>query len=77
MRYERTALIKAREGLGLDRAQFAKRVGLHRAYVYKVEKGWCDASLPTMQRWIAQLGPGATLDLFRTAQMGPAYKIRA
>jgi transcriptional regulator with XRE-family HTH domain len=73
--YERTALIRARENLGLDRDQFAEMMGFNSIYVYKVETGRQDPSLAVMLRWIKALGPGATLDLFWTPQEGFAYKI--
>jgi transcriptional regulator with XRE-family HTH domain len=64
-RPERTTLIRARELLGLTRPELAKRVGITREFVYCVESGQRDPSLPTMQRWVKALGQFGTMDLFR------------
>jgi DNA-binding XRE family transcriptional regulator len=72
---ERTALIRAREMLGLNRPQFAKRMGGSRNFVHAVEVGRRDPSLAYMRRWVKALGPGASLDLFRIQKRTP-YKSR-
>jgi DNA-binding XRE family transcriptional regulator len=65
---ERTALIEARERLGLSRPQLAKEIGVVRSLINKVEMGTQGCGLATMIRWVEALGPTATLELFRGGQ---------
>jgi transcriptional regulator with XRE-family HTH domain len=62
---KRTDLIRARERLLLTRPQLAKRLGIGRVAVYRVEEGMRDPSAALMRRWVKKLGPGASMDLFR------------
>jgi predicted transcriptional regulator len=71
----RTALIRARERLGLSRPQLAEMVSVDRTVIYKVEVGIQDTGMGIMRRWIDALGPGATLDLFKSPPKNATYKI--
>jgi DNA-binding XRE family transcriptional regulator len=66
---ERTKLIQARERLGLNRVEFAKKVGTSRVNVYRIEIGVSHPSLALMQRWVKalKLGPGVSLEMFWAA----------
>jgi transcriptional regulator with XRE-family HTH domain len=62
---ERSELIRARELLGLSRPELAKKIGIHRSVVFKVEMGSRAPSLELMTRWTKALGRFGTLELFR------------
>jgi transcriptional regulator with XRE-family HTH domain len=61
---ERTALIAAREALGLNRPQLAAKMGRSRSYVFRVETGVIDPGLATIAAWLKALGRDATIHLF-------------
>jgi transcriptional regulator with XRE-family HTH domain len=61
---ERFQLIRARERLGLSGVQLAKKLGVVKSTVNKIEAGISHPSLALMQRWVQVLGPGASMDLF-------------
>jgi transcriptional regulator with XRE-family HTH domain len=61
---QRTKLIAARERLGLTRPQLARRIGLDRSYLYRIETGRYDPGLDTMVAWLKELGPDASIALF-------------
>jgi transcriptional regulator with XRE-family HTH domain len=60
----RLQLIKARERIGLTRPQLAKKMGQARSYIYKVEVGDNNPGVATILRWLAVLGPEASVELF-------------
>ena len=60
----RIALIRARESQEKSRPQFAREIGSSRHFVFNVEMGSRNPSIATMQKWLAALGPGASMDLF-------------
>jgi transcriptional regulator with XRE-family HTH domain len=62
---KRIELIYARERLGLTRIEFAKKLGVSRSNVYRIEIGVSHPSLALMQRWLLALGPDAKMDWFR------------
>lgn len=59
---EKVRLIEARELAGLNRAQLADKLGVHRAAVTRVEDGLRRPSLGLMMKWAAVLN--CSLDLF-------------
>jgi DNA-binding XRE family transcriptional regulator len=71
----RTALIRAREALDLTRPELAEMIGVDRTVIFKVEVGIQDTGMGIMRRWIDALGPGATLDLFKSPPKNPTYKL--
>jgi transcriptional regulator with XRE-family HTH domain len=63
-RIARKELIAKREALGLTRPVLAKKLGLSRSYIFRVELGEIDPDFDKMTRWLAELGEGATPALF-------------
>lgn len=60
------ASIKAhRLGLGLTQEDFAERLGVHRTYVSKLERGMVSITLLALERLAQQLGV-APVDLLRS-----------
>jgi DNA-binding XRE family transcriptional regulator len=72
---QRVALILARQALGLTRPQLAEMVGVDRTVIFKVEVGIQDTGMGIMRRWVDALGPGATLDLFKSPPKIAVYKL--
>lgn len=58
----RVRLIEAREAKGLTRNALADLLGLHRAYVSRVERGVRNPRLEIMIRWAKFLG--CSMDVF-------------
>jgi transcriptional regulator with XRE-family HTH domain len=63
-KFERQALIEAREKLGLSRPELAKKVGVARTFLWRVEIGEEDPSLSVLVKWLDALGPEASIRLF-------------
>jgi transcriptional regulator with XRE-family HTH domain len=61
---ERAGLIAAREALGLNRPQLARKMGRSRSYVFRVETGVIDPGLMTISAWLKALGAGGSIMLF-------------
>lgn len=62
--FPRAGLIAAREALGLNRPQLAKKIGCSRSYVFRIETGVIDPGLGTIVAWLKALGPEASIQLF-------------
>jgi transcriptional regulator with XRE-family HTH domain len=60
----RTALIRAREHLGMTRRELAAKLGVERTVIHRVEGGDRDTTVELMRRWAEALG-GVSFDLFK------------
>ena len=63
---ERVLLIQAREHLGWRQKDLAEKIGTNAGTISRVESGVREPGLALMQRWAKALGPGVSLDIFRT-----------
>jgi DNA-binding XRE family transcriptional regulator len=70
--FERKALIAAREKLGVTRPALAKRLGVSRTFVFRIEVGEMDPKPELIVRWLDLLGPNVTVAVFE-----PLPKLRA
>ena len=70
---QRFQLTRARERLGLTMPELAKRLGVAKPTVYRIEAGIRHPSLALMQKWVAELGPGASMELFWTKFAKPRH----
>ena len=70
---QRFQLIRARERLGLNVPELAKKLGVAKPTVYRIEAGISHPSLALMQKWVAELGPGASMELFWTKSAKPRH----
>jgi transcriptional regulator with XRE-family HTH domain len=61
---QRSGLIRARQALNLSRAELSEIISLDRTSIWKVENGVQDTTAESMRRWVAALGPTASLDFF-------------
>jgi transcriptional regulator with XRE-family HTH domain len=68
----RTRLIRAREGLGLNRQEFAWRIGVSLSYVSHIEVGRKTPSAQLKRDWLKALGNGATEDWFEPEPRWPS-----
>ena len=75
----RTQLISARKRVGRSGVQLAKKIGVAKSTVYRIEAGLAHPSLALMQRWIKALGPGVSMDLFGApgARARPSRRVQS
>lgn len=73
----RLQLIEARERAGLTRLQLARKLGIVRQVIWRVEEGFTDPAYDTMVRWTEALGAYGRLELFTPIKRPPYRRGKA